>query len=213
MKKISRFFAFFILLSCTPKTPVEENGFLGTWQLVDLLYEYQEIALDLESFATIVSYEDEIPKSEVLDCMEGLQLEFTEDRYRFYKTVTNSFCSDEFYEVSGTYIYKENRIAFLENSILEADNERIVIEDKQLKIMYTEDDLKTAFFLKRNNSALPFRNFIVRNSSLAITLKPIDVGFSLLKVLGFSTLHPRTPHPETTGFHFSAHQGDNGWFI
>lgn len=69
MKKISRFFAFFILLSCTPKTPVEENGFLGTWQLVDLLYEYQEIALDLESFATIVSYEDENPKSEVLACM------------------------------------------------------------------------------------------------------------------------------------------------
>lgn len=102
MKKISRFFAFFILLSCTPKTPVEENAFLGTWQLVDLLYEYKGIVLDLESFATIVSYEDEIPKSEVLACMQGLQLEFSEDRYRFYKTVTNSFCSDEFYEVSGT---------------------------------------------------------------------------------------------------------------
>lgn len=149
MKKISRYFAFFILLSCTPKTPVEENAFLGSWQLVDLLYEYQGIVLDLESFATIVSYEDEIPKSEVLACMQGLQLEFTEDRYRFYKTVTNLFCSDEFYEVSGTYIYKENRIAFFENSILEADNESIVIEDKQLKIMYTEDDLKTAFFFEK----------------------------------------------------------------
>ena len=116
---------------------------------MDLLYEYQGIVFDLESFSTIVSNEDEIPKSEVLACMQGLQLEFTEDRYRFYKTVTNSFCSDEFYEVSGTYIYKENRIAFLENSILEADNERIVIEDKQLKIMYTEAELKTAFFFEK----------------------------------------------------------------
>ena len=102
MKRISPFFALFLLFSCSSKTTVEENGFLGTWQLVDLLYEYKGIVLDLESFATIVSYEDEIPKSEVLACMQGLQLEFTEDRYRFYKTVTNSFCSDVFYEVSGT---------------------------------------------------------------------------------------------------------------
>jgi len=128
--------------------------FLGTWQLVDIQYEYEIYSFNLADFAAIISNDKAISKSEVLDYFKGLRLKFTETSYRFFKSIDNTFCSGNITEVTGLYEYEDQNITFFENSIL-ADtqspeaSEKYIIEEQRLKIIHTENGESSVFVFEK----------------------------------------------------------------
>ena len=147
MKPAIRILFLTLVLACSESKPKPaENPFLGLWELVALEYRLEDETLDLDAFANYVGEDDDYYSVEdVKSCFLGFRIMFEETKYRFYKSIDNSYCREDIDNGNGNYSFTQNKVQEISGEIFTEEGEdgvqRIEIQNNQLKIISADADL------------------------------------------------------------------------